>query len=358
MVKEKIILDEEGVDVTEESKEYEEYEEEPKKTSKKKEDKTEVKKPQLIDLPGVGAGTVSKLEDAGITDMIDVAVLTAKQLNEKTGMSEAVGRKVIQAAMIFADLDIKPGLEYESKQSDKFTITTGSKNIDALIGGKGIKSRVITECYAGFGAGKSQLGMMLATTVQLPLEKGGVEGKCIYIDTEGSYSQSRVRQFAEGYGLDPEKTVDNIFVARAFNSSHQMLLLEKVAEMLRNGENIKLMVIDSLTVHFRSEFIGRGQLADRQHKLKQYIANMIKLAEKANIAIYVTNQVMSDPAQLFGDPTKPVGGNIVGHASKYRMYIRKGKKDTRVCKLMDSPDLPDDETIFMIETNGFSDLDL
>ena len=329
-----------------------------KKVAKKKKEEETDKKPQLIDLPGVGAGTVSKLEDAGITEMIDVAVLTAKQLNEKTGMSEAVGRKVIQAAMTFADLDIKSGLEYESHQADKFTIRTGSQNIDALLGGDGIKSRVITECYAGFGAGKSQLGMMLATTVQLPIDKGGAEGKCVYIDTEGSYSQSRVRQFAEGYELDPDQTVDNIFVARAFNSSHQMLLLEKVSEMIRNGENIKLMVIDSLTVHFRSEFIGRGELADRQHKLKQYIANMIKLAEKANIAIYVTNQVMSDPAAMFGDPTRPVGGNIVGHASKYRLYIRKGKKDTRVCKLMDSPDLPDDETIFMIETNGFSDLDL
>jgi DNA repair protein RadA len=342
-------------EIKEDNSEVEVVEEVKKKATKKKEEEN---KPQLIDLPGVGAGTVAKLADAGITDMIDVAVLTAKQLNEKTGMSEAVGRKVIQAAMTFADLDIKSGLAYEEHQSDKFTITTGSKNIDALLGGKGIKSRVITECYAGFGAGKSQLGMMLATTVQLPLDKGGVDGKCIYIDTEGSYSQSRVRQFAEGLGLDPEKTVDNIFVARAFNSSHQMLLLEKVAEMVRNGVNIKLMVIDSLTVHFRSEFIGRGELADRQHKLKQYIANIIKFAEKSNIAVYVTNQVMSDPAAMFGDPTRPVGGNIVGHASKYRLYIRKGKKDTRVCKLIDSPDLPDDETIFMIETKGFSDLDL
>lgn len=327
----------------------------PKKVSKKK---VKEKAPTLIDLPGVGAGTVAKLEDAGITDMIDVAVLSPKQLNEKAGLSESVGRKVIQAAMTFANLDLKAGLDYEEHQSDKFTITTGSKNIDNLLGGGGIKSRVITECYAGFGAGKSQLAMMLATTVQLPVDKGGADGKCVYIDTEGSYSQSRVRQFAKGLGIDTEKAVDNIFVARAFNSSHQMLLLEKVREMIQKGENIKLMIIDSLTVHFRSEFIGRGELADRQHKLKQYIANMIKFAEKYNVAIYVTNQVMSDPAQMFGDPTKPVGGNIVGHASKYRLYIRKGKKDTRVCKLIDSPDLPDDETIFMIETDKLGDPDL
>lgn len=343
--------------IEDDSKVEEIIEEKPKKKKVVKK-KIEEKEPQLIDLPGVGAGTVSKLEDAGITDMIGVAVLTPKQLNDKTGISEAVGRKVIQAAYGFTDMDFKAGLQYEKKQSDKFTITTGSNNIDALLGGGGIKSKVITECYAGFGGGKSQIGMMLATTVQLPKERGGMDGKAVYIDSEGSYSQARVRQFAEGLNLDQDKAVDNIFVARAINSNHQMLLLEKVDEMIRKGEPIKLMVIDSLMVHFRSEFLGRAQLSERQMKLTKYLSDIVKLAEKHNIAVYITNQIMIDPAQMFGDPTKPIGGSFLGHTSKYRMYIRKGKQGTRVCKLVDSPDLPDDETIFMIEQNGFSDPDL
>lgn len=343
-------------DIAEDEVVEEEVKEEPKK--KKVSKKKVEKEPQLIDLPGIGAGTVDKLADAGIVDMNGIAVLTPKQLNEKTGISEAVGRKAIQAAYGLTNMDFKPGLEYEETQKDNFTITTGSKNIDNLLGGGGIKSRVITETYAPFGGGKSQIGMMLAVTTQLAKDKGGVEAKAVYIDSEGSYSQKRIRQFAEGYGLDPEKTVDNIFVARAINSNHQMLLLDKVDEMINSGKNIKLLVIDSLMVHFRSEFLGRGQLSERQIKLTHYISNITKLAEKHNIAIYVTNQVMIDPAQIFGDPTKPIGGSFLGHSSKYRMYLRRGKKDTRVCKLVDSPDLPDDETIFMIEENGFSDLDL
>lgn len=202
----------------------------------------------------------------------------------------------------------------------------------------------------------TQLALSLAIGVQLPIEKGGCNGKSVYIDTEGTFRPERIKQFAEGIGANPEKVLKNILVARAFNSDHQMLLLDKVAELIRDGEPIKLVIIDSLTAHFRAEYSGRGQLADRQQRLNRYLHNLHKVAEQFNLAVYVTNQVMSDPAQLFGDPTKAIGGNIVGHACTFRMYLRRGKKDTRVVKLIDSPNLPDNETVFMIETSGFKDV--
>ena len=156
-------------------------------------------------------------------------------------------------------------------------------------------------------------------------------------------------------GANPEKVLKNIFVARAFNSDHQILLLDKITEMIKNGEPIKLVIIDSLTAHFRAEFSGRGTLADRQQKLNKYMHNLMKLAEQHNLAIYVTNQVMTNPAQMFGDPTVPIGGNIIGHASTYRIYLRRGKKGSRVAKLIDSPNLPDSETIFYVTEAGISD---
>ena len=160
----------------------------------------------------------------------------------------------------------------------------------------------------------TQLGSTLAVNVQLPVESGGANGKCVFIDTEGTFRPARIKQIAEGLGANPEKVLKNIFVARAFNSDHQMLLLEKVSEMIKNGEPIKIIIIDSLTAHFRAEFAGRGQLADRQQKLNRYMHDLMKLAETHNLAVYVTNQVMANPAQMFGDPTTAIGGHIVGHA--------------------------------------------
>jgi RecA/RadA recombinase len=165
----------------------------------------------------------------------------------------------------------------------------------------------------------------------------------------------RIKQIAEGIGAVPDKVLKNIFVARAFNSDHQILLLDKITEMVKNGEPIRLVVIDSLTAHFRAEFAGRGQLADRQQKLNKYLHNLMKIAESNNIAIYVTNQVMSNPGMMFGDPTTAIGGNIVGHASTYRIYLRRSKKDSRVAKLVDSPNLPDSETIFYVAAKGVCD---
>jgi len=120
-----------------------------------------------------------------------------------------------------------------------------------------VQSKAITEAFGAFGSGKTQLGSMLAVNVQLPIERGGANGKCVFIDTEGTFRPSRIKQIAEGIGADPEKVLKNIFVARAFNSDHQILLLEKISEMVKNGEPIKLLIVDSLTAHFRAEFSGR-----------------------------------------------------------------------------------------------------
>ncbi len=315
----------------------------------------ENKAPELTDLPGIGPAVSAKLESAGIFDMMSLAVMSPASLGDAAGVSSAVARKAIQAARDMLELGFTDGLEYAEKRSNVSYITTGSKSVNELLGGRGIESRAITEAFGAYGSGKTQLGSTLAVNVQLPEEKGGANGKAVFIDTEGTFRPARIKQIAEGIGADPDKVLKNILVARAFNSDHQMLLLEKVGEMIKNGEPIKLVIVDSLTAHFRAEYAGRGQLADRQQKLNRYMHDLMKLAETHNLAVYVTNQVMANPAQMFGDPTTAIGGNIVGHASTYRIYLRRGKKGSRVAKLIDSPNLPDNETIFWVTNSGVVD---
>ncbi|MEK6858704.1 MAG: DNA repair and recombination protein RadA [Nanoarchaeota archaeon] len=310
---------------------------------------------KLTDLPGIGPGIATKLESAGIYDLMGLAVMGPSALAEVAGVGEGVARKAIQAARGMLNLGFIDGSEFERRRKDVHYITTGSKNFDALLGGKGVESRAITEAYGAFGSGKTQLGLTLAVYVQLPKEQGGANGKAVFIDTEGTFRPERIKQIAEGIGANPEKVLKNILVARAFNSDHQMLLLDRIGELIKEGEPIKLMIIDSLTAHFRAEFSGRGQLADRQQRLNRYLHQLMKLAEQHNIVVYVTNQVMANPAMMFGDPTTAIGGNIVGHASTYRIYLRRGKAGSRVAKLIDSPNLPDNEAQFFVTTKGLRD---
>ncbi len=324
------------------------------KKSKIKKEKIS-KEPQITDLPGIGPAVAAKLESAGVFDMMSLAVMSPASLGDTAGISSAVARKAIQAARNMLDLDFMSGDEFAKKKEMVGHITTGSKNFDNLLGGKGVEAAALTEAFGAFGCGKSQLAFSLAVNVQLPEEKGGLNGKCVFIDTEGTFVPSRIKQIAEGFELNPEQVLKNIFVARAFNADHQILLLEKIGEMIRGGEPIKLLVVDSLTAHFRAEFTGRGQLADRQQKLNKYLHQLTRLSEQHGIAVYVTNQVMANPAQMFGDPTTHVGGHIVGHAAKYRIYLRRGKQGSRVAKMIDSPNLPDSECVFFVTSAGVKD---
>jgi len=219
---------------------------EDKKTSSKKD---VVKESELTDLPGIGPAVAAKLESAGIFDLMSLAVSSPATISDASGTSPAVARKAIQAARTMLDLGFQDGLQYEKKRSNVHHITTGSKEFNELLGGKGVESRAITEAFGAYGSGKTQLGSTLAVNVQMPLEKGGVNGKCVFIDTEGTFRPARIKQISEALGANPEKVLKNILVARAFNSDHQILLLEKVSEMIKAGEPIKLMIIDSLTAH-------------------------------------------------------------------------------------------------------------
>ncbi len=319
--------------------------------SKKTKDKEPEKEPQIEDLPGVGAATAEKLRESGYDNVMAIAVASIGKLVEDAGVSESVARKMIQAARNSLKMGFMSGEEVLAKRERVHKITTGSKNFDELLGG-GFETGSIVECFGEFGSAKTQVAHLLAVNCQ----KDDPSAVAVYIDTENTFRPERIRQLAEGAGLDPEKVLRNIKVARAYNTDHQMLLAEKISELIKNeGLNVKVVIVDSLTAHFRAEFIGRGTLAERQQKLNKHMHTLLKLADMHNTLVYVTNQVQADPAQFFGDPTKAVGGHIVAHASTFRIYLRKGKKGSRVAKLIDAPSLPDGEAMFFVETQGLRD---
>ncbi len=306
----------------------------------------------LEDLPGVGAATAEKLINAGFGDVMGVAVATVGEIVEAAGMTENAARKVIQAAREALEMGFESGDEVYKRRLQIEKISFGVNSLDEMLSG-GIETGAITEAFGEFGSGKTQLAHFLAVRTIL-LDP---ESYVVYIDTENTFRPERIRQFAEGQGLDADEVLKKIKVARAYNSDHQMLLAEKVEDLIKKqGLKVKLVVVDSLTSHFRAEFVGRGTLAERQQKLNKHMHTLLRIADSNNIAVFVTNQVMAKPDTFFGDPTQSIGGHIVGHSSTFRIYLRKGKKNSRVAKLIDSPYLPEGEAAFMVETEKIRDL--
>ncbi len=310
----------------------------------------------IKDLPGVGSTIASKIRNAGYQDIIALATANPMALVEACGIGEPTARKIVAEAREASKMNFMSGLEFEDKRRTVQRISTGSETLNILLGG-GIETQSITECYGEYGSGKSQIAFQLAVDVQLPLDKGGLEGHAIWIDTEGTFRPARIEQLAAVKGLDPKQALQNIKIGRAYSSDHQVLLVDKIPELVNSDPKIRLIVVDSMMALFRAEYIGRGTLADRQQKVNVVLHTLQRLADRFNIAVYITNQVMSRPDVMFGDPTAAVGGHIIGHVATYRIYLRKGRKGSRVAKLVDSPSLPEGEASFEITSNGIADVD-
>ena len=306
------------------------------------------------DLPGVGPTIAEKLKEAGYRDLMSIAVASPSDLAEVAEIGEGTAVKIINAARKEADIGgFETGDVILERRKSVGKLTSGAKAFDDLLGG-GVETQAITEVYGEFGSGKTQLAHQLAVNVQRSKEDGGLEGLAVIIDTENTFRPERILQMATAYDMDPKETLQNIRVARAFNSHHQMLLAEKIGEMAKETP-IRLIVVDSLTAHFRAEFVGRGALADRQQKLNTHMHNLLRIADIHNAVILVTNQVMSKPDTFFGDPTRPIGGHIVGHTATFRVYMRKSKGDKRIARLIDSPNLPEGEAVISVTRDGIRD---
>ncbi len=308
---------------------------------------------ELEDIKGVGGKTAEKLRDSGYEELMSIATMSAGELSEIADLGNKKAQSIITESRKLLDIGFESGKERFDKRKEMKRITTSSENFNEILGG-GIETQAITEVYGEYGSAKTQISHQLSCNVQLPEEEGGLNREAIYIDTEDTFTPTRIEQMAEANGQDVDEVLENIHVARAFNSDHQMLLADQAQEICQNND-IGLIVVDSLTAQFRSDYVGRGELAPRQQKLNKHMNTLLRLANAHNIAVLVTNQVMSNPDQMFGDPTKAIGGHIVAHNSAVRLYLRKSKKDKRIARLVDSPYMPEGEAVFKVKDQGIID---
>ena len=336
---------------------------------------------ELEDLPGVGPATADKLQNNGFDSYQSIAVASPGELSNQADVGESSASDIINAAREAADIGgFETGADVLERREEIGKLQMLVPEIDDMLGG-GVETQSITEVYGEFGAGKSQVTHQLAVNVQLQSEQGGLHGRCVFVDSEDTFRPERIDEMVRG--LDDETIeaeldhreiegdpddddgtmealvddfLDKIHVAKAFNSNHQILLAEKALDIAKEHEEdeypVRLLCVDSLTAHFRAEYVGRGELANRQQKLNKHLHDLDRVGNLYNAAVLVTNQVQSNPDAFFGDPTKPIGGNILGHKSTFRMYLKKSKGDKRIVKLVDAPNLPDGESVMRVETAG------
>lgn len=305
---------------------------------------------KLTDLDGVGKAIAEKLEETEYSDIMCLATASASRVATIAEIGEGTAAKIINAARDSLDMGFVTGFDALKKRELIGKITFGVESLDKLVNG-GIETQSITECYGSWGSSKTQISHQLAVNVQLPVKDGGLEGSALFLDSENCFRPERITQMAKAKGLDSDKVLKNIYWARVYTSDHQMILVNKAQSLIKE-KNIKLIIVDSLTSLFRSDYVGRGTLAERQQKLNRHMHDLQALANNNNAAIYITNQVMMKPNVMFGDPTEAIGGEILKHNSAFRMYLRKSKQNLRVAKLVDSPYLPDGEAIYAITENG------
>jgi DNA repair protein RadA len=308
----------------------------------------------IEDIPGIGPATAEKLKELGFNTVESLATATVKELTQAS-IGDKQAAKIINEARNTIATSFVRADELMRMRQNVLRLSTGSKQLDELVGG-GLESQTITEFYGEYGVGKSILCHQMAVNAQLPIEQGGLNGGALYLDTENTFRPEWIVRMSNTLGLDPETTGKNIIYSEAFNSDHQILILEKADKVIQEN-NIKLIIVDSLTAHFRSEYLGREMLAERQQKLNSHMHRLVRLARAFNAVAVVTNQVMSKPDAFFAAGVEAVGGHIVAHTSHTRIFLRRATGGpVRIARLVSSPYLPEGERIFKITEEGIRDI--
>lgn len=306
---------------------------------------------------GIKAKTIAVLKAAGYHTVEAIIGTPRRTLEAVKGLSEADVNKLYQAAGVHVEMGFQTAKDYQAVRATICRLNTGSEELNRILGG-GIESGSMTELFGEFRTGKTQLCHTLCVTCQLPQDAGGGEGKALYIDTEGTFRPERIAEIAVRFGMKPDDVLDNVSFAKAYSSDHQMQLLEQAAAMMVESR-YALIVVDSATALFRTDYSGRGELAERQQKLAKFLRRLQRLSDEFGCAVVITNQVTAKvdggPAAMFGPQLAPIGGNIVAHASTTRLFLRKGRGENRTCKIYDSPLLPENEATFAITNQGVQD---
>ena len=311
---------------------------------------------QLEDLPGVQPHLVNKLKQAGIQSVLDLAVSIPHELaigGEGSVISadtETISELVLKAKKALADSgslikEFSTADQVLGRRKSLVRFPTGSKNLDDFLKG-GVESQAITELAGEFGSGKSQICHTLCVTAAKGTQ--GQINSIIFIDTENTFRPERVHQIAEARGLDSEEIMKKVFVCKIVNSAQLEALIRNLGKSIEEYK-AKLVIVDSIISLHRAEYTGRETLAERQQRLNVMLHKLIRLAEIYNVAVVLTNQVQVSPDS--NDSVRASGGNIMGHACTYRIFLRKAGRD-RIATMVDSPHHAYDQVKFTISERG------
>lgn len=308
-----------------------------------------------LEAHGISHQDCQKLGDGGFCTVESVVNSTMRKLQEVKGISEQKAQKLKEAAAKLCPQGFVTAATELQRRQDIIILSTGSTALDELLQG-GIETGSLTEVFGEFRSGKTQLCHTLCVTCQLPLDQGGGEGKAMYIDTEGCFRPNRLVAIAERYGVSPEQVLENVVFAKASNSEQQMELLKQAAALM-SEDRFVLLVVDSATSHFRTDYSGRGELSERQQNLAQFLRQLQRLADEFGLAVVLTNQVVANPdgMSFAKDNTKPIGGNIIAHASHTRLRLKKSRGETRICEVYDSPSIAESQCTFALGEQGIQD---
>ena len=333
----------------------EEAEDDEEEANQVEENEPEYHQIELLQENGINNSDINKLKEAGFNSLESLSYTARKNLTTIKGFSEAKIDKIIKIVDEILNYKIQPSTVALQKRKKLTRITSGSKELDTLLGG-GFESDSITELFGEFRTGKTQICHTLCVTCQLPKSDGGGEGKAIYIDTEGTFRPEKLALIAERFGLDPKETIENVYYARAYNSDHQQRLLVQVCALMCE-QKFSLLIVDSATALYRTDYTGRAELSNRQISLGRFLRNLQKIADEHKIVVVITNQVVAtvDGNAFGGNDKKPIGGHIMAHACQTRLYLKKGLKQNRICKIYDSPSLPEAEATYSITDRGIDD---
>ena len=306
-----------------------------------------------MELKGIDKGILQKIEESELT-LENIAVSTADELIERIKISEKDAKKLITTAQ--NELGIHPvtALQFLESERKRGKITTSSTEFDGILGG-GIWTQELTEVAGGFGSGKTQLCFQLCINVQLPFEEGGLDGTAFFIDTERTFSPKRIVEMATYRGLDVESILENIYVGSAVNTHHLFSIVDTLEEIIKE-KNVKLLIVDSFASHFRSEYIGKERLVERQQRIMQIAEELVALAVKFDLAVVVTNQIIANVEEfLFGSPEEPALGFAWAHRPQQRIFLRKSRGSSRIARLFDSSRMPEREALFYVTESGLTD---
>lgn len=311
----------------------------------------EIENKPVKKVKGVGTTTAKKLEDRGADTVLGLAQENARELSEETSVGEGKAQNIIQNArdMLHGGDRFSTGKEVEERQENMEQISTGSEDLDGILKG-GVPTNYITEAYGAFSSGKTQLAHQLTVNCINELDQD-----VVFIDTEETFRTDRIKQMAEANGQDPDKVLERVQHTSPEDTDDMIQITEEVKSTFDLNNDFGLIVVDSIIAPFRAEYSGREEMTERQNKLGDVLKKLSKLAGAYDLAVFYTNQAYSDPGQMFGDPTNPSGGNVLGHRSSFRLYMNDRGKKGWSAELVDSPNLPQEECMFNITNEGIRD---